>query len=62
MAYGTGGLAFAQMTIKDRTNFVSASQNMTGWVAGVGVEYAWNKYLTARLEYLHSDFGSYRLN
>jgi len=60
MTYATAGLAFAHMTVEDRMSYASASKNMVGWVAGVGVEYAWNKHFKARLQYLHSEYGSYR--
>lgn len=31
---------------------------MTGWAGGAGIEYAWNKHLTARIEYLHTSYGT----
>lgn len=58
MFYGTGGLALSRLEIKSLATGNTAGNTMVGWVAGGGVEYAWNKTLTARLEYLHSDFGS----
>ena len=43
---------------------VTDSQNRTGWVAGVGGEWAaWtgpSGALTLKLEYLHADFGTAR--
>lgn len=58
MVYGTGGLALSRLEIKNLSTGFSDGKTMVGWVAGGGVEYAWNKKITARLEYLHSDFGS----
>lgn len=33
------------------------SSNAWGWVLGGGVEYAFNNLITAKVEYLHMDFG-----
>lgn len=57
MAYATGGWAFADLEISDRIAGLSDSQNLNGWAAGGGVEYVWNKTLTARVEYVHVEFG-----
>jgi outer membrane immunogenic protein len=57
MAYATGGWAFADLEISDRTTGVSDSQKLNGWAAGGGVEYKWNKMLTARVEYVRVEFG-----
>lgn len=59
MAYGTGGLALARMTIEDQARGARSSKTMAGWSAGAGIEYAWNKRITARIEYLHMGYGSY---
>ena len=63
--YGTGGVDWAG-TDSNVVNVVSVteSQARTGWVAGVGGEWAawtgpWG-VLTFKLEYLHADFGSSR--
>lgn len=67
MVYGTGGVAFAGTDVSVTTPgfpTVTDSQTRTGWVAGVGGE--WAAYvgpmgaLTVKLEYLHADFGSDR--
>ncbi len=60
MAYATGGWAFADLEISDRIAGVSDSQKLNGWAAGGGVEYKWNKMLTARVEYLRVEFGEER--
>lgn len=57
--YGTGGVALARMTIEDRIRASHASKTMAGWTAGAGIEYAWNRHLTARIEYLHTSYGTY---
>jgi outer membrane immunogenic protein len=62
--YGTGGAAIAQVKVSD--NFtdpvggVSASSTDTvraGWTAGGGVEWAYSRLWSAKLEYLHVDLG-----
>lgn len=62
MGYATGGWAFADLEIADANAGVSDSQKLNGWAAGSGVEYVWNKTLTARFEYVHIDFGDERFN
>jgi outer membrane immunogenic protein len=67
MVYGTGGVAFAGTDVSVAVPgfaTVTDSQSRTGWVAGVGGE--WAAYtgsmgaLTVKLEYLHADFGTAR--
>jgi outer membrane immunogenic protein len=64
--YGTGGAAWAgtDVNVVSRAPAfnVTNSQTRTGWVAGVGGEWAawtgpWGA-LTFKLEYLHADFGT----
>jgi outer membrane immunogenic protein len=59
MVYGTGGYAFSGRTTASFTPaFVPAeSQTLSGWAAGVGVEYAFAPNWSAKLEYLHVDLG-----
>jgi outer membrane immunogenic protein len=64
LLYATGGAAWAGTSVTV-TNLVSVtdSQTRTGWVAGVGGEWAawsgpWGA-LTLKLEYLHADFGNH---
>lgn len=61
--YGTAGLAFMGV---DETGYGDAAGQTawnrslrTGWVVGAGVEYAIAPSMTAKLEYLHMDFGTY---
>ena len=55
MVYSTGGLAIANM----ETNVAGTKRDetKTGWVLGAGVEGALTNNITARVEYLHSDYG-----
>ena len=66
--YGTGGVAWAgtDVNITNTAALVTTidSQTRTGWVAGIGGEWAawtgpWGA-LTFKLEYLHADFGTGR--
>jgi outer membrane immunogenic protein len=66
--YGTGGVAWAgtEVNITNPTVpfTITDAQTRTGWVAGVGGEWAawtgpWGA-LTFKLEYLHADFGTGR--
>jgi len=62
LLYATGGLAYGTLdaTITRNTaNTVSASNTgmRVGWAAGGGAEYALNRNLSLRLEYLHTDLG-----
>jgi outer membrane immunogenic protein len=64
--YGTGGAAFANegVNVCGISGCVSDSQTRTGWVAGVGGEWAaWTMpggTLTLKVEYLHADLGTGR--
>ena len=67
MVYGTGGVAFAGTDVNVNIpgfGAVTDSHTRTGWVAGVGAE--WAAYvgpmgaITLKAEYLHADFGTSR--
>lgn len=55
--YGTGGVAFAelkeQLTDPGFPFTVNPNSNVTGWVAGAGIEYAVWDHWTVKAEYLH---------
>lgn len=55
LAYGTGGVAFANVTADDGT--VSDDNWHSGYTLGAGVEAAMTDHILARVEYLYSDFG-----
>jgi len=60
LVYATGGAAFAEF---DETvaggAVVTSHDTRSGWVAGGGVEHAIAANITAKVEYLHMDFGSF---
>jgi outer membrane immunogenic protein len=66
LLYGTGGLAIG--TLKTNDSFgsfgntsiagISTSTTRTGWTAGAGLEWAFNRNWSAKVEYLHVDLGS----
>jgi outer membrane immunogenic protein len=62
MLYGKGGVAWANTNFgTDLFTFpilLSSDKTRTGWVLGVGVEYAFWDNWTAKLEYNYMDFGS----
>ncbi|MCP8940100.1 porin family protein [Alsobacter sp. SYSU M60028] len=63
LVYGTGGVAFGQArsawSYNDGTNAWTGGESGTraGWALGAGVEYAFNRNWTAKVEYLHYDLG-----
>ena len=63
LLYGTAGLAFMSV---DEVGFGDAAgqtainqSTRTGFVVGAGVEHALSERLTAKVEFLHMDFGTY---
>jgi outer membrane immunogenic protein len=61
LIYGTGGFAWARNTVDINVPGVivaSSSATHTGWAAGAGIEHAFAPNWTARLEYLHTDYGT----
>ena len=59
LLYVTGGLAFAGERFENALpSFDDKKLSLrTGWVAGVGAEYAIGSKWSARIEYLYSDYG-----
>jgi outer membrane immunogenic protein len=66
LVYGTGGVAWTDYALNITADAAPGyadgafrmSRNLTGWVAGGGVEYKLNRFLSLRAEILHYDFGS----
>ena len=67
LLYVTGGAAFAEYNWLKALDFPgfpgfryqgTFSDSRAGWVVGAGWEYAFNNNWSAKVEYLHMDFGS----
>jgi outer membrane immunogenic protein len=63
LLYGTGGIAFAEfdeIAVGDAAGQSAKNQDFkVGWTLGAGAEWAFSHNLTAKVEYLHMDFGQY---
>jgi outer membrane immunogenic protein len=66
LLYGTGGVAFGTVKTSDTLGFpgnfldvTNATTTRTGWTAGAGLEWAFNRNWSAKVEYLHVDLGSF---
>ncbi len=55
--YATGGIGWIHADVV-ATNDIR-DQYFLGWTAGVGVEYAFSPRWSAKLEYLHADYGTF---
>jgi outer membrane immunogenic protein len=69
MFYAKGGLAFADIEnragainagVVDTTDFTRLDEVRIGWALGAGVEFAFQKDLSMKIEYLYMDFGGDR--
>jgi outer membrane immunogenic protein len=61
LVYGKGGGAWADVSVSANGPFGfggSAGGTASGWVVGVGAEYAFRNNWSAKVEYNHFDFGS----
>jgi outer membrane immunogenic protein len=61
LVYGKGGGAWADVSVSVNAPFgfsSSAGGTASGWVVGVGAEYAFRNNWSAKIEYNHFDFGS----
>ena len=67
--YAKGGLALANIENTagaftggdiDPSDFTSVDETRAGWTLGVGVEYAFQRDLSMKIEYLYMDFGADR--
>ena len=63
LLFGTAGLAFMQTDNKSIGNTAPETaidaNFRTGWVAGLGAEYAFSGAMSAKVEFLHLNFGKY---
>lgn len=63
LVYATGGLAIVEVDevgIGDAAGQTATNQSVrSGWVLGAGVEHAFAPGMSAKVEYLHMDFGRY---
>jgi len=57
LVFGTGGVAFGDLEVKNAINGAADRQMLTGWTAGGGVEWVWNNNLTLRGELAHIAFN-----
>ncbi|MGA3117430.1 MAG: outer membrane protein [Syntrophobacteraceae bacterium] len=66
LVYGTGGLAYGNVSSSSNVAFTSSGDNYSGsssglqagWTLGAGSEYALTKCWSVKLEYLYIDLGS----
>ena len=61
LLYGTGGLAWARADFAETSvNGIDAARReyRVGWAGGAGLEVAIDRRWSAKLEYLHTDFGT----
>ena len=56
LAYGTGGVAFADVDVT--SGAYKESNTHVGWTVGAGLEGMITPNVTARLEYMYADYGS----
>ncbi|MCA1299904.1 outer membrane protein [Stappia indica] len=62
LVYATGGLSVADLETKNTVRGTKSSNTHTGWVLGAGIEAFVTEAVSARLEYLHHDFGNKTYN
>jgi outer membrane immunogenic protein len=61
LVYGKAGGAWADVSVSVNAPFgfgASAGGTASGWIVGVGAEYAFRNNWSAKVEYNHYDFGS----
>jgi outer membrane immunogenic protein len=57
LLYAAGGLALANFDFRENGTPLGASNTLTGWTLGAGIDHAFTKNVIGRLEYLYSDYG-----
>lgn len=62
LVYATGGISWAGLETKNSIFAAKSSNTHTGWVLGAGIEAFVTESVSARLEYLHHDFGNKTYN
>ena len=64
ISYVTAGAAFTgtdvDICLPALGQCASEAHDRTGWIAGVGLEYAMIAGISVKFEYLHADFGTAR--
>jgi outer membrane immunogenic protein len=58
LVYGKVGGAWADISVSSPFGFVGGAGTASGWVVGVGAEYAFQNNWSAKVEYNHADFGN----
>jgi outer membrane immunogenic protein len=65
LVYGTAGYAFETVQVNDRVNFGGPTSALSdvigrqsGWTAGGGLEYAFSRGVSAKIEYLYVGLGT----
>ena len=56
MAYGTAGYAYGELEVTHVGTGASASETLSGWTYGGGLEYFWNRDLNLHAGYRRIDF------
>jgi outer membrane immunogenic protein len=57
LLYAAGGLAMANFDFRENGGPIGASNTLTGWTIGAGIDQAFTKNLIGRIEYLYLDYG-----
>jgi outer membrane immunogenic protein len=57
LLYAAGGLALANFDFRENGTPLGASNTLTGWTLGAGIDHAFTKNVIGRLEYLYADYG-----
>jgi outer membrane immunogenic protein len=62
LPYFTGGLAYGGRKVTGGLTGFSTTDTSLGWAAGVGLEYAFDHWWSARIEYLHISLDGFSAN